>query len=58
MDDQQLPLNLENYTKFIHDVFSRSLVDLSNAQANVDIGKIQSFDILNMNIFILLISKH
>lgn len=37
MDDQQLPLNLENYTKFIHDVFSRSLVDLSNAQANVDI---------------------
>lgn len=56
MDDQQLPLNLENYTKFIHDVFSRSLVDLSNAQANVDIGKIQSFDILNMNIFIL--SKH
>lgn len=56
MDDQQLPLNLENYTKFIHDVFGRSLVDLSNAQANVDIGKIQSFDILNMNIFIL--SKH
>lgn len=37
MDDQQLPLNLGNYTKFIHDVFGRSLVDLSNAEANVDI---------------------
>ena len=40
MDDNHLPYSLLNYTKFIHDVYGRSLIDLSKAEAVVDRGKI------------------
>ena len=40
MDDNHLPHSLLNYTKFIHDVYGRSLIDLSKAEAVVDRGKI------------------
>ncbi|XP_061171590.1 aminopeptidase NAALADL1-like [Saccostrea echinata] len=43
VDDNHLPLNMINYTKFIHDVFARSLVDLSDAKEKVNVGKLQEY---------------
>ncbi|XP_062615540.1 transferrin receptor protein 2-like [Saccostrea cucullata] len=43
MDNYHLPLDMINYTKFIHDVFARSLVDLSNAKEKVDVGKLHEY---------------